>query len=405
MKFRKCLHCLCWILIQITSFASSQFRIEWETANKSTCDTFCQNNSVCSYDSGLKYSFGERNPKLNVNAACTFLKDGYNYYNGTELLNHLGDNAVLAVVGDSIMRSLFVSMLSFLGPEYEDWFKNLQLMSGNWSAPGRDKLDHTFMCSEPLSRRNITLAFLWRPMYGHTVSRVPWVLPSMPGKEGRCVWWENGNGVRHCDSSHESGSHERWRCGDILDTIQRPGKPKRSFIVLSSGGAHNAVEEAQKARSVASNQTLYLAHSEKRFMDATIGMEHTKSHWDVITKQGGRNIFLLPTKIDFGYPRTVGWPHSSAVMMENMLEYHVRQALRRRSNLTCENGFEILETSTVFAGPSAPGTVGDGMHYEFITNMALIQLITHRLVRFNSSDWRSDDAGWNQTSSHLDKAC
>jgi hypothetical protein len=226
----------------------------------------------------------------------------------------------------------------------------------------------------------------------------------MPGKHGRCVWWENGDGMRHCDSSHADGSNHRWNCSDTIDSIQLPGKPRRNFIVIASGGQHTAVEEINKVKGSKTNRTHVLESSKSRFVDSLNLMQATKSHWDVISREGGRHIFIMPSQITYGLPGSVCGNHDSALMMEAMMDEHIREPLRRRTNLTCEHGLEILDTSFVFSGPLAPGSRGDGLHYTELTNTAILQLLAHRISNFNGSNWRQDTVGWNHTH-HQDNSC
>lgn len=48
------------------------------------------------------------------------------------------------------------------------------------------------------------------------MSRIPWVKPS--GKNWKCVYWENGQAMQHCDSSSTEGAAVRWQCGNALDS-------------------------------------------------------------------------------------------------------------------------------------------------------------------------------------------
>lgn len=219
----------------------------------------------------------------------------------------------------------------------------------------------------------------------------------MPGKLGKCVWWENGAGMRQCDGSTVHGSDARWRCSIDLDSVQMTNRPKRKFVVVATGGVHNVVD-AVKGVAPHTNETVYLQHSYGHFQKIFESMEETKQHWDVVTKEGGRHLLISPFEVTYGLPRTTSGNHYTATMMNRMLDVHVRQRLRKRSNLTCPpDGLEVIDASSLFLQPKSPGSVGDGIHYEHITNVAVMQLIMHRLISYNSSNWRNDCASWNSS--------
>jgi hypothetical protein len=331
------------ILLVLSRFVRSEFRMQWGVANKTVCDAIdCGNSSTCSYDSGEKIGFGMRESSYPLDEACSFLANTSVIYNASHILDKVGENGVLVFTGDSIMRSLFITFLHMAGGDLLGWYQRLEAMSLNWTGAVRDRIDHTFLCSQPLGTLNTTVAFLWRPMLGNTLNRVPWVAASMPGRRGRCVWWENGDAMRHCDSSHYDGAQHRWNFSDTLDTVQLPGRPERNFVVVSSGGQHTVVDAVH---SVHGNNTHHLSLAKHFFADPLTAMESTKPH------------------------------------------------------------FEVLDAASVFYGPGSPASVGDGMHYPDISNRAVLQLLAHRLVHYNASTWRADAASWNRTSALLDHAC
>ena len=392
------------------------FKFEWRLGTKDECNArHCDTNTstlsqLCSADPGVHIPFGARDPQHDLfsNTSCTFAEVLDNaYYNSSTFIDNIGDNAVVSFVGDSIMRNLFHSFLTFLGPEYTAWSTAIHEKAKGWKGQYREKLDHTFLCSPPLGPRNITLAFFWRNYLGLSVSRVPWVLPSMPGKFGRCVWWENGDAMHHCDGASEDGKVERWQCEDSLDQIQLAGKPRRAFILISGAGIHTAVEEIHHRN--ASDPADYLAHSAARFEQAWQSLEATKTHWRHVSQDGGRNIFIMPPLLLNGLPRTTNAQHESVRAMNHMLDHHFKSRLRGRCNLTCEDGLEIIEHDAVTTGPHAPGTVGDGIHYGYLTDMALMQIIVERIVKYNKSNWRAHAGSWNlqqhNQSSHMDNSC
>lgn len=365
--------------------------IEWHRGDKVACDALhCGSpnstiSQLCSSYYGVKLAFGARDQDHNFfsNVSCTYASLDQEAYSSRNLIDSLGNGAVISFIGDSIVRNLFHAFLAYLGPEYVSWYAKLTEQSKEWRGAYRDKMDHTYLCSPPLGPRNVTLAFFWRNYLGYSVSKVPWNLPTMPGKDSRCQWWENGDAMHHCDSASADGKTERWQCADLLDTVQLPGKPQRSFVLISSGGVHTVVEEVMHKN--ASNPEEYLAKSKARFDGAWMSMESTKPYWKHIGEQGGRNIFIAPSQLQFGLPRTTNANHQSVNAMNDMLEKHFKSRLRGRSNLTCEDGLEIMETDLVTLPANSPGTEGDGVHYPDLTNFALTQLITERLLRFNKS--------------------
>ena len=77
--------------------------------------------------------------------------------------------------------------------------------------------------------------------------------------------------------------------------------------------------------------------------------------------------------------------------MEDMLETHIRSRMRKNATiLTSENGLEVIELNSIFDGINAPGSVGDGMHYGRLTNIAVLKLLARRLIKYNASSWRTD---------------
>ena len=399
-----------WVVVALHStFAAGTGRIigEWGKGNKTECEAMgCANLTSCSSDHGVRLKFGG-GEIADPDRACTFIPvSNWSHYNATDILSWVGERGVLAFTGDSIMRSLFMTFLHSAGHEYLAWYQQLERLSGNWTkSAGRTKLDHTFLCSGPVGPKNITVAFLWRAQFGETVSRVPWVSAStQPRAYEKCVWWENGDAMRHCDSSAGEGAQERWSCTDTLDSIQLSGQGRRKFVVVSSGGQHNVVDAVHEAFSKRTaeeqgNKTYYLAASRKRFSDAWSSMEQRKKNWAVVTREGGRHIFILPMRLSYGLPRTVCGHHGTARAMEDMLEVHIRQRMRDTNDsdvLTgAEDGLEVLDTSWLFDIPNAPGSVGDGMHQGHLMNMAVLSLLAHRLINFNASNWRLDPLTWN----------
>ena len=155
----------------------------------------------------------------------------------------------------------------------------------------------------------------------------------------------------------------------------------------------------------ASHQSAY-----ERFDAAWRRLAASKIDCAHITASGGRNIFLTPARMTYGAPRTVCANHASADRMEALLETHIRTPLRCHCNQSdagaaigtdyskteCAHGMEVIDTAAVFDGPLAPGSAGDGMHLEGISNAALIQMLVHRLVGFDARDWWGDQAGWRE---------
>ena len=391
------------LLLLLLSSGAGGWKIDWGVGNKTFCDEHCVNSTVCSTYIGWRLKFGARGPVDDPAVQCKFLtglQSNERFYNSSDLTDYLGDRGVMIVAGDSIMRHMFVELVAFLGNDpYAAWWRQLQHDSLQWRGLGRDKLEHTFLCSPPLGPRNLTLAFLWRPFFGDHLTSVPFTPPTDPT---RCKWSAN-DGVHSCDHAMPDGALERWPCRDTLDSVQLPGQPPRRFVVLASAGGHTAVEELHAAKDL--NLSATLASSAGRFKAGWDKLEAAKQHWASITRQGGRNIFLTTARLSYGAPRTVMSNHASADRMDAMLEVHIREPLRAgRSNLTCgDDGLEIIDTTPIFYAPNSPGSSGDGMHHEQITNTALIQQIVHRLVHYNASNWRQDGASWNATT--LTPAC
>jgi len=401
------------LIVFIEPRPASCFQLEWRLGTKEVCQAReCDSNNstlamLCSSDAGFHIPFGARSssPQGDANTSCTYGDVVDNrYYNSTQLLTHLGENAVVAFLGDSVTRNLLHTFLKWLGPEYDGWYQHLQELSRGWEGDYRNKMDHTYLCSPPLGPNNLTVAFFWRNHVGMSVSRVPWVHEKMPGKFGKCVWWENGSGMQHCDSAHNDGRMERWQCTDTLDSVQLAGRPKRSFILVASAAAHTAMEEIHGKRNL-SDPDDYLEKSRWRFEQAWHSMEDTKPFWQTVTQDGGRNIFFLPLMMKYGLPRTTNADHVGVNAMNHILGHHLKDKLRGRSNLTCEHGLEIIETDQLTMTPFAPGPSGDGVHYSDQTNTALIQVIVERIIMYNASNWRTDALSWNQTTNHLDNSC
>jgi len=367
--------------------------IEWGVANKTECDRICVNNTVCSQYIGWKLKFGQRSPDDDPAVQCKFLTGNDYYYTATNLTKYLGDGGVLVLTGDSLVRHVFVELLNWLGDPYSTWWHHLHEVSTQWRGQPRDKLEHTYVCSPPLGPRNLTMAFLWHPFFGDHLTSVPF-LPL--GDPERCSY-RSDKGMQHCDHALPDGALQRWACADALDSVQLPGKPRRKFIVLASAGGHTAVEELMAARDLNMSATLQSAAG--RFRAGWDKLEAGRQHWSSISRGGGRNIFLTPARLSYGAPRTVMSNHNSADRMEKMLEVFIRSRLRAPSNLTCgDDGIETVDTAPIFYHENAPGSSGDGMHQEQISNIAMIQLLIHRLVGFTASTWRHDTASWNSSS-------
>ena len=380
------------VALQTLQQRSLNWAIDWGIGNKTFCNEHCVNTTLCSTYIGWKLHFGARSPVDDPSAQCKFLRGNSRYYNSNDLTNYLGDGGVVVLTGDSIMRHLFIELLNFLGEQpYAAWWRQLHEESTRWRGQHRDKLEHTYLCSPPLGPRSLTLAFLWHPLWGEHLSHLPFLPPDDPT---RCQWSAEDS-VRGCDHSPPDGATERWPCRSLLDSIQLPGQPQRRFVLVASTGAHTAMNEIHETGSV--NVTETIALSANRYKAAWHKLESARPHWSAISKDGGRNIFLTPARLSYGAPRTTNANHVSADRMEAISEAHIRAPLRAGpSNLTCgQAGLEVVDTSPVFFHANSPGSAGDGVHQEQITNVALIQLLVHRLLNFNASSWRQDRAGWS----------
>lgn len=152
---------LFWKRLIICSMTLGSAFVTWHPAHQHECEfTGCDTaaNRLCSYSFGFKYD------SRFENASCVFANiTGFKPYLAPDVVNSLLNNSVLAFVGDSIIRSLFVSMMIFLGHDFYKWYNDLLHLSLLWKE---SKLDHVYLCSPPLGPTNLTIAFLWRPNFG-----------------------------------------------------------------------------------------------------------------------------------------------------------------------------------------------------------------------------------------------
>ena len=249
------------------------------------CDSIYQQNRsyLCTADSGVYYSHSslQAEEKPCITATMTSGR----IFHPHEIINKVGFGGVLAFVGDSIVRSLFVTTMEFLGPEYSAWYHEIVNMSATWEGAPREKIDHTYLSSPLLGPNKITIAFFWRVQLGAGL------MNKLPFNRGwqNCVWWENGNAMRHCDGSRADGAKERWQGNDLLDSVQLPGKAKREFIVIASGGVHST----HKCKNIVEEEAYINDNADFRmFMDPWI---KTKNQWSISDEAhgSGRSIFFF----------------------------------------------------------------------------------------------------------------
>jgi hypothetical protein len=384
--------------------------VRWERNGNATCVALnCSDDAVYQPNRPVLCSYhkGDHIPDISDPTGCVSASFPAldRLFSPEDLIRQLGPNGVLAFVGDSIVRSLFVTTLEFLGPIYSHWFHDIVNKSHSWAGAERTKIDHTYLCSPSLGPQNITISFFWRPYLGEqVVSRVPWV--KQAGRFGKCVWWENGDAMRHCDGSNEAGATERWQGEDRLDEVQLPPlringstilRPKREFVVISSAGVHNTHD------SFNGNATTYVAIAEPIMRKYMKEMEDRRELWR-IAPSGGRNIFFLPPRLQGG---TRYSPVDKMNALDLSLEEFVRKPMRTKSNITCDGDFEVIDIVDVTDTTGSqlePGTVGDGIHYPHIVNYVLIQLIAERLILFNSSNWRQSSS-WDKSKSYMNNDC
>ena len=153
---------------------------------------------------------------VNESDVCIRFESSHPMSTKDDVLRKLGANAVIAFVGDSNTRMMFIQALSYFG--YPEWFPDLHKLAKTWkNKEPRHTVDHTYLCTGPLPlAANITLMFMWAP-FSHDIkfhSRRPW--SRCPGQNGVCA---SDSGIRNCDGSDAEGIEARWQCGASLDQV------------------------------------------------------------------------------------------------------------------------------------------------------------------------------------------
>lgn len=169
----------------LTNESIAHWKWSWAQRNSSHCAD-CHLSNLCSTEVGAFLKSEHIPSDLDGTNACVRFHSTQPILQSDDVLDVLGDNAVIAFVGDSNTRNLFLSALQFFG--LTNWFSDLDIAATNWTttAPRRHAIDHTYLCPKSFGPRNLTIAFLWMPFVHKSSFYTRRLWSRCTGRTGQC---------------------------------------------------------------------------------------------------------------------------------------------------------------------------------------------------------------------------
>jgi hypothetical protein len=293
-----------------------------------------------------------------------------------QVLQVLGNNAVIVFIGDSNIRNTYESMLRYF--EIDGWLDDIRNESSTWRGDMRSKVDHTSLCPLP-SVNNITIVLLWNKFITSNQFYSSRMWSSCNGKLTPCLPTEHG--MVHCDHSSQDGATRRWECGDLLNSVQNNlnESEQRKFIVISGGASHDVAHLLDRNNFEQSD------HRINAFVDSMkSGFKTADGHncWST-SHLGGKEILITPFKLQMVCPDRGGsWfctkesqPGRDALLKSFRDHYIAADLVGTKTFDGLIDGYALTDESA-----GAPIADSDGIHYPTTVYDALVTLLWETII-------------------------
>lgn len=385
MKLALRIICVCLLALLTVEegleIATPTWRWKWAANDSDACrDCSFGKDRICSTEVGAFEQTEYLPPNITSENVCIHFDPGRKIITADEVMDFLGPNGVIAFVGDSNMRNLYLSAMEYFGNG--DWFPELDRKSQNWTtADRRHRIDHTYLCPKSFGRTNITVAFLWMPFIHRQTffSRRLW--SGCGGRHGQCA---SVLGIPNCDQSSAEGVADRWECDDWIDEVQLPYIKPRKFVVVSHGGIHDVLH-TYKANIHHSdlNHTASRIHDFYSGLKTNLRQELSKSGnqkrdsycWSAYG-HGGAEVMISP--LHFGRSKYVRDPQ-----LRDKINAALHMFIEEFYDHKLEEEFDGHIDAYELAKEEwkAPFSNGDGIHYPPIFYRALLELVLEQVMK------------------------
>ena len=301
----------------------------------------------------------------------------------------------LIFVGDSILRGIFESAVTFFG--CRDWRDGMTTkfhnISNNKFDPRR-YIDHVDLCKYKCYQNDETssslnLGFIWSPfLLTNTLNSARyWSIPGKNESLGHCV---HSNVCKFsekrlaCDASEKLLREERNNCGHIFDNATLSD----NFIQVLGGGIHDAIHNVALQKCSYNNHTLNEdSNCIQSYLDQMLQHIIKKNkcwkpcHSDIKTIFNTPTKLQLQTKIPGSYPAGRVKHARHDLIVEEITHFIKSSKFLKNNNINRDTSLVDLYSMTNNTNDQiAAFSTKDGIRYHDFFSRGALNEILHKII-------------------------